>query len=137
MAVSKSIPMNGKYVLDTTIVIKVFANDEGIMKRVKECSQIYIPSIVIGELYYGAYNSTKVKTNIKRIEQLIETCPILDCDVLASEEYGKIKRELKLKGTPIPENDIWIAAISIKNNIPLAGRDRHFRYIDGLSYQEW
>lgn len=129
--------MNGSYLLDTSIVIKIFAKDKEILKKVGQCSEVFIPTIVIGELYYGAYNSTKVKGNIKRIEQLTQTTSILDCNIETSREYGAIKKDLKSKGTPIPENDIWIAAIALQHDLPLAGRDQHFEYIDKLTYKRW
>ena len=52
--------MNGDYAIDTSIVIKIFAQDKAVLKKVKQCNAIYIPSTVIGELHYGAYNSNRV-----------------------------------------------------------------------------
>lgn len=132
----KSILMNGDYALDTSTVIKIFAQDKEVLNKVEQCRKIYIPSTVIGELYYGAYNSTKVKKNVKRIEGLIETTPILDSNIVTAKHYGLIKEELKIKGTPIPENDIWIAAIANQFDLKLAVRDNHFKYIDSLNYEE-
>lgn len=129
--------MNGNYALDTSIVIKIFAVDKEVLKKVEQCREVYIPSTVIGEIYYGAYNSTKVKKNIKRIEELIETTPILDSNIETAKYYGLIKKDLKIQGTPIPENDIWIAAIANQFDLKLAGRDVHFKYIESLNYEEW
>lgn len=129
--------MNGRYILDTTIVIKVFAREPDILKKVEKSMEIYIPSIVLGELYYGTFNSKKVKSNLEKIEQIREETEILNCDFETAREYGRIKKELKDKGTPIPENDIWIAALSFQYNIKLACRDRHFEYIDNLKFEKW
>lgn len=132
----KSIQMNGEFALDTSIVIKIFAQENEVLKKVEQCQEIYIPPTVIGELYYGAYNSTKVKENVKRVDELIETTPILASNIMTATQYGLIKKDLKTQGTPIPENDIWIAAIAIQFNLTLAGRDDHFENIERLNYEK-
>ena len=59
----------------------------------------------------------------------------LPCDFDTARLYGRIKAELRRKGKPIPENDIWIAAAAIQYGLTLVTRDRHFDFIDGLSRQ--
>ena len=129
--------MNGDYALDTSIVIKIFAQDKDVLKKIEQCGELCISSTVIGELYYGAYNSTKFEKNVKRIEELIETVNVLDSNIVTAKHYGLIKKDLKIQGTPIPENDIWIAAMAIQFDLKLAGRDDHFKYIESLKYEEW
>lgn len=51
--------------------------------------------------------------------------------------YGLIKASLRKKGKPIPENDIWIAAIAMQHSLVVATRDKHFDEVDGLSTEEW
>ena len=129
--------MNGKHILDTNIIIRLFAEDAKILQKVDESEEIFVPSIVIGELCYGAFNSKKVKSNISKIEKLTSEVEILDCDYDIGMEYGEIKKELKDKGTPIPDNDIWIAAISRQYNIELISRDEHFKYVENLKWIKW
>ena len=57
--------MNGNYLLDTNIVIALFAEDKGVINRVNQARQVFLPAIVIGELYYGAYNSRKEGEEVK------------------------------------------------------------------------
>lgn len=54
-----------------------------------------------------------------------------------SQQYGKIKNGLRVKGRPIPENDIWIAAICKQHGLTLISRDEHFKEIDGLPITAW
>ena len=129
--------MNGKYVLDTNIVIALYADDSSVMEGINNAIEIYLPSIVIGELYYGAFNSGKKEENIQKIDQLIKESLILACDDTTAKHYGKIKSQLKEKGTPIPENDIWIAALAFQYSLTLISRDTHFSFIDGLKTQRW
>ena len=53
---------------------------------------------------------------------------------MTAKKYGIIKKDLKIKGTPIPENDIWISAIAIQFDLKLAGKGDPFKYIDNLNY---
>lgn len=52
-------------------------------------------------------------------------------------EYGQIKAALKAAGTPIPENDVWIAAAAVEHSWPLATRDPHFKQVPGLTVLNW
>jgi len=52
-------------------------------------------------------------------------------------EYGRIKAALKATGTPLPENDVWIAAFAIERSLPLATRDAHFAHVPGLIVLDW
>ncbi|TDA70360.1 MAG: type II toxin-antitoxin system VapC family toxin [Clostridia bacterium] len=51
--------------------------------------------------------------------------------------YGQVKAQLKVKGHPIPENDIWIAAAALQHGLTLVSRDTHFKPIEGLSLEAW
>lgn len=129
--------MSGKYLLDTNIVIALFKEDTAVIDKLKLASEVYHPSIVIGELYYGAYNSTRKDENIDRIDAYAGNTIVLSPDEYTSRLYGQIKAGLKSNGTPIPENDIWIAAIAIQYDLILVSRDRHFNHIKNLSLEAW
>ncbi len=79
LGVKTSIKMNGKdCLLDTNIVIGLFANESSIMEKIKSFSgSIFIPSIVLGELFYGAEQSTRKDENKKKIEELAEASLVL------------------------------------------------------------
>lgn len=129
--------MSGNYLLDTNIVIALFKQDASVIEKLKMASQVYHSSVVIGELYYGAYHSTRKEENTERIEEYVNNTIILSCDEYTSKVYGQIKANLKKKGTPIPENDIWIAATAIQYDLILVSRDQHFDHINNLSLEGW
>ncbi len=129
--------MNGRFLLDTNILIGFFGQDSGIVDAVKKAREIFIPSIVIGELYYGAFNSGKPEQNIQKIDVFKNQVPILSCDSETAKFYGQIKFQLKKSGTPIPENDIWIAALSFQHQLPLVSRDKHFQQVKNLDMVVW
>jgi tRNA(fMet)-specific endonuclease VapC len=125
--------MNGKYLLDTNIVIDLFNGKKEITDLIGTISQIFVSHITIGELYYGSFKSRQKDENIKKIEEFAINSSIPDCNVDTSKVYGLTKSELSKKGKPIPENDIWIASIAIQYSLTLISKDLHFKNIDSLS----
>ncbi len=125
--------MSGDYLLDTNIVIAILEGDKRVMSEVARAAAIYHPAIVIGELYYGAFNSSKKNENTQRIDIYKSDVVILNCDDDTAKYYGEIKTELKLKGRPIPENDVWIAALAKQYSLTLVTRDKHFNFIERLA----
>jgi len=99
--------------------------------------ELLLPTIVIGELAYGAHKSARPDENLKPLREFSSVCEIVDCGELAAHEYGIIKRNLKNKRKRIPENDMWIAACAIAANLPLLSRDEHFDVVERLSRVTW
>lgn len=127
--------MSGKFILDTNIVIAVFSNDMAVKELLSTAIEVFIPNIVIGELYFGAFNSGRKSENVALIDEFVIKSSILNCDSNTSKEYGSLKSELRIKGKPIPENDIWIAALARQYAKTLVTRDDHFKVVDGLDLE--
>ena len=118
--------------IDTNIAIALLNNQPNIYSILSKFDIIYLPITVCGELLFGAKNSKLSIKNTKRYIEFIESCELLDTNLVVAQNYASIRFELKEKGKPIPENDIWIAAICVTNNIPLCTSDMHFNNIDEL-----
>jgi tRNA(fMet)-specific endonuclease VapC len=129
--------MNGRFLIDTNIVIALFANDSAVQQHLGNAVEVFTPATVLGELYYGAYKSSRVKENTTRISEFASHNAVLLCDAVTAQWYGQIKDGLRKKGRPIPENDIWIAAIALQCDLTVVTRDDHFREIDGLPVERW
>ena len=129
--------MNGSVLLDTNVVIGILAKDEAILSRLAETEAVFLPSIALGELYYGAFKSAHPDDNAERIDRLADSAAILHCDGTTALHYGRIKTSLRAKGRPIPENDIWIAAIAQQHGLTVVSRDLHFREIENLPVEAW
>lgn len=129
--------LNGKYLLDTNIIIALLAGDKLVTKHIASITEIFFPSIAIGELYYGAYRSSRRDENVKRIDLLVKSNNVLVCNARTAHEYGLIKSQLSQKGRPIPENDIWIAALASSNDLVVVTRDEHFKHVEGLKIEIW
>jgi tRNA(fMet)-specific endonuclease VapC len=128
--------VSGK-LLDTNVVIALFAGEEATRARFAGAGPSFIPSVVLGELVFGAHKSTRVQENLERIEAFVRDVPVIPCDADVARRYGETKAKLKEKGQPIPENDIWIAAIGLRHQLTLVTRDDHFASVDGLALERW
>lgn len=97
-----------------------------------------ISNCVLAELYFGAYRSKKVEENVKHIELFKKNLTILSDSEESARLFGKIKAELRSKGTIIEDFDILIASIAISNNhILITNNTEHFERIEGLKIQNW
>lgn len=123
--------------LDTNIVIELFKGNPAITAFLETQQIVDIPFAVLGELYLGAYRSSNPKKHIKQVEAFLENCNVLIADDETANHYALIKTALLKKGKPIPENDIWIAAVSKQFNLKLHTQDKHFKEIDGLNLHSW
>ena len=72
-----------------------------------------------------------------RVDEFAASVKVLDCDVLTAQHYGQIKDRLRVRGRPIPENDIWIASVALQFGLPLATRDDHFKEVEDLTLEAW
>jgi tRNA(fMet)-specific endonuclease VapC len=129
--------MNGKYLLDTSIIISLFAKDSQVHNRIARAEEVFVPCIAIRELYFGAYKSQNVEENLARIDEFAFHNTVLPCDTDIAKKYGDIKNSLREKGRPIPENDIWISAIAQQYALTLITRDSHFEAIENLKIETW
>lgn len=126
-----------KICLDTNIITALLKGETFIADKIDKAAKVFIPAIVIGELYYGALHSSKIEKNIRNIQLLIDSYAILPVDEGTTISYGTIKALLRKKGKPIPENDIWIAAIALQHQLIVVTRDKHFKEITGLKLRYW
>lgn len=129
--------MNGRYLLDTNIVIALFADEAGVKAGLTTAQEVLLPSVAVGELCYGARKSGRPEENLARIDEFLVSNVVLECDINTARQYGDVKNRLRLKGRPIPENDIWIAALSLQHGLTLVTRDGHFNEVDGLRTVAW
>jgi tRNA(fMet)-specific endonuclease VapC len=137
-AVSRSTLMTGNSVLlDTNIISGLIKGDLSIADKLDQSENACIPVIAIGELYYGAEYSAHITKNLNNVRKIIEQYTILFIDNSTAAVYGAIKGELRRRGTPIPENDIWIAAIAKQHQLNLVTRDKHFSHVENLAILNW
>ncbi len=126
-----------RFLLDTNIVIALFAQEADVLQQLQQAAGTFLPCIVLGELYYGARKSGRTEANIQRVDEFAARNAVLNCDAETAQQYGKIKEALRAKGKPLPENDIWIAALALQHDLVLVSRDAHFNEIADLIIAAW
>ncbi len=126
-----------KFLLDTNIIAAWLKGEKTIADKIDKAKEIYIPIIVVGELYYGALYSTQVQKNIGNIQRITSHYNVLQIDEATTIAYGNIKAALRKKGKPVPENDIWIAAIAQRYQLTVVTRDKHFKEIENITLKKW
>lgn len=129
--------MNGSVLLDSNFVAALFKEDPDAQAALAVARDVFVPSIVLGELYFGARKSGRPAENLARVDSFAAASGVLLPDVESARNYGAIRDELRRKGRPIPNNDIWIAAIARQHSLTLITRDAHFQEVEGLSIGSW
>jgi tRNA(fMet)-specific endonuclease VapC len=129
--------MSGRCLLDTNIIIALFADEAAVKDQLARVDEVFVPGIAVGELYFGAHKSGRSQKNLARIDEFAANSIVLGCDTDTARHYGEIKNLLRLKGRPLPENDIWIAAIAFQHDLLLITRDEHFNEIENFKAALW
>ncbi len=129
--------IGNSFLLDTNIMIEVFDGNKDIADNIHKLPVFYISSIVLGELYIGINRVSNKAKHLKKLNDFLKLCTVLDIDSTTSKHYGEIVALLYKKGKPIPTNDIWIAASALQHDHTLVSRDKHFNEIEDLKLKAW
>ena len=123
-----------KVLLDTNAYSALLKGDGNILDAIGSADIVYVSVIVLGELYAGFCGGIQESKNRKRLNDFLSrpTVRILQVSKETAEIFGTIKQQLKSAGTPIPLNDVWIAAHALENGAGLISYDRHFQKVPGI-----
>jgi predicted nucleic acid-binding protein len=91
----------------------------------------------LGEYRYGISQSRERRRYEQCLAEYLPTFQSLDVDEQTTIPYAAVRSELKRAGTPIPSNDVWIAALCRQYSLPLVSRDRHFDLVAGIQRLNW
>src|ERR1019366_5240058 len=129
--------MPGKYLLDTNAAIALLNGDSVLGSKLSGESDIYLPVPVAGELYYGAAKSARVAANMAKVSAFVAANVLISCDHTTALNYGQVKAALEAKGRRIPDNDMWIAAVTRQYKLTLVTRDAHFQEVSEITTLSW
>lgn len=124
-------------ILDTNALSALAEGDPSLESTVQKAAELAIPVIVLGEYRYGIRQSHHHRHYEQWLAEFLPAYRILDVDQETSIHYAGIRLELKKAGTPIPSNDVWIAALSRQHALPILSRDTHFDVIEALRRLDW
>ena len=124
-------------ILDTNGLSAVAEGDSAVEPILRKAAQVAIPVIVLGEYRYGISQSRDRAHYEQWLAEYLPKFRILDVDEQTTISYSTVRTELRKAGTPIPSNDIWIAALCRQHFLPLLSRDRHFDLVSGITRLAW
>lgn len=124
-----------RYALDTSAYGAFRRQDPRVITLIDEASWIGMPSIVLGELFSGFANGTRTRQNQDLLQSFLAhpVVETLAVDESVASIYSELLTALRQHGTPIPTNDIWIAATAIRHGAPLVTSDQHFHRVVRLA----
>jgi tRNA(fMet)-specific endonuclease VapC len=122
--------------LDTSAYSALMRGHRDVVALVRRADAILLPAIVAGELFYGFRRGSRLEENSARLEAFLATTSVelLPVSLTTADRFGRISATLRRKGTPIPTNDVWIAAQAMESGADLLSADTHFEQVDGLAW---
>ena len=98
---------------------------------------LYLAVIVLGEYRFGIKATRDRVAREEWLERMETALPVPDADGMTARHYGDVREEWRKARTPIPENDVWIAALARQHQLPVLSRDAHFDSVPGLVRVSW
>jgi tRNA(fMet)-specific endonuclease VapC len=125
-----------KCLLDTNAYTALRRGHDEVVAIVRSSEEVLISAIVAGELLFGFRNGTRFAVNRRDLEAFLGAprVRLLSVNLTTADRYGTIAMNLRRKGRPLPQNDIWIAAHALEHGADLVSFDGHFSEVDGLSW---
>ena len=122
--------------LDTNAFVELRRGHATVADLVRRAEGIVLSAIVAGELLYGFRHGTRYQRNRQDLDAFLESPGVVlqPVTMVTAERFGSIAASLRRKGTPIPTNDVWIAAHVLETGTELVSLDRHFEAIDNLPW---
>ena len=125
-----------RILLDTSAYVGFKLGLDRVVDTVAGAEEIFFSPVVMGELMFGFRNGTKFRENMEDLNQFLqhEAVEFISIGKVTADRYSRIASRLKQEGTPIPTNDIWIAAQTMECGAELLTSDKHFERVAGLVY---
>jgi tRNA(fMet)-specific endonuclease VapC len=124
-------------ILDTNGLSAVADGDPALEPILRKAADLAVPVVVLGEYRYGIQQSRDRRRYEQWLTEYLRNYRILDIDDQTAHSYAVLRSELKRAGTPIPSNDVWIAALCRQHSLPLLSRNRHFDSVRGIRRVDW
>jgi len=123
-----------RILVDTNFYVAFKRNNIEAVTLLQHVDDIGINSIILGELLAGFRCGSRERQNRHELDEFLDSprVTVIGVDEETAEFYAQVFSELKLKGRPIPSNDLWLAASALQHGLALATYDEHFRAVSGL-----
>ena len=120
-----------RILLDTSAYIAFLKGHPGIKQTIQKTDEINLNPVVLGELLAGFMKGRRAAQNREILQEFMGSprVRLMAIDEETSERYAAIFNYLREKGTPIPTNDLWIAATAMQFGLRVVTTDRHFQQV--------
>ena len=120
--------------VDTNRYVDLCKGLTGTVALLEEAEAILLPFVVLGELRAGFAHGRRATENERVLRSFLlkDGVRVLFADDQTTHHYAAVFRQLRKQGTPIPSNDMWLAALVLQHNLALHARDRHFDQLPQL-----
>lgn len=120
--------------VDTSAYSRLKRGDDAVKGCLEEADEVLVPATVLGELHAGFERGTMRRRNAEELRAFLDTpgTSVRNADEGVAERYGHLVKQLREQGTPIPTNDIWIAATALESGARLLTCDSHFTHVAGI-----
>jgi len=124
-----------RILLDTNRYKDFCLGEETIGVVLRQAEEVYLPFVTLAELRAGFACGTKTRANEGVLTRFLNRSRVrtLYPDEETTHHYANLFRQLRQQGTPIPTNDLWLAALAVQHDLLLASRDRHFEHLPQIS----
>jgi tRNA(fMet)-specific endonuclease VapC len=121
--------------LDTNRYVDMCRGEETTVNLVASADEVWLPFIVIGELRAGFVVGRRGAENERLLRRFLSKpgLDVLYADEQTTHHYASVFRHLRKQGTPIPTNDLWIAALVLQHDLVLASRDADFDHLPQIA----
>ena len=125
-----------RILLDSNAYSRLMRGDDQTVAVVRDATEILMSAVVIGELLYGFRSGSRFERNAADLRSFLDNPYVSFVPVgpISADRYSRIAAALRGKGSPIPTNDVWIAAHAMETGADLVSSDRHFEAVDGIAW---
>ena len=126
-----------KLLLDTSGYVGFKLGHKELVAYLARAERIFMSPIVLGELMFGFRNGSRYEKNMDELHRFVSHPVVepIDLNAISADRYARIAAQLRKQCTPIPSNDIWIAAQTVEVGAELITMDHHFEKVQGLVYR--
>ena len=124
-----------RILLDTNAYSSLMRGDDQTAVIVRGATEILMSAVVIGELLYGFRHGSRYQRNAVNLRGFLASpyVSVIPVGQVTADFYSRIAVALRANGTPIPSNDVWIAAHTMETGANLVSADRHFDFVEGIA----
>ena len=125
-----------RILLDSNAYSRLMRGDDQTATVVRDATEILMSAVVVGELLYGFRSGSRLERNMADLRSFLNNPYVSFVPVgpVTADRYSRVAAALRARGSPIPANDMWIAAHALETGADLVSADRHFESVDGIAW---